>query len=130
MQRLQRRLTPATPVNSAAAFLLQLEELKDDQVSIIKRNKWLEADRVEMSERFARSQDAQAVLRAAADKASAFAAATAEEALAAHALQQRERHGLLELLEQARMPPLRTCATCMHDMHALHSVVGRSCMST
>lgn len=81
---------------------MQLAELKDDQVSIIRRNKWLEENRVEMSRRLAGSQDAQAVLRAAADKALAFAAAASEEAAAADDAQQRERGSLLGLLAEVR----------------------------
>lgn len=81
---------------------MQLAELKEDQVSIIKRNKWLEEHRVEMSRRLAGSQDAQAALRAAADKALAFAAAASEEAAAADDSQRRERGSLLDLLAEVR----------------------------
>eukprot|EP00892_Ulva_mutabilis_P001972 jgi/Ulvmu1/11776/UM008_0190.1 len=80
----------------------ELEELKDDQLSVIKRNKWLETDRVETSARLARSQDAQAALRAAVDKAVAFAAAAADEALAAHGQQQQDARTLLGLLQEIR----------------------------
>lgn len=51
-----------------------------------------------MASRLARCQDAQAALRAAADKAVAFAAAAADESLAAHELQQQDGRTLLQLL--------------------------------
>lgn len=93
-------------------------------MSIIKRNKWLEANRVEMSRRLAGSQDAQATLRAAADKALAYAAAAAEEALAAHDAQLRDGCTLVDLINEVQP------AQCMMRMHYLpdvsltHSCVG------
>lgn len=95
---------------------VQLEELREDQVSIIKRNKWLEANRVEMSRRLAGSQDAQATLRAAADKALAYAAAAAEEALAAHDAQLRDGRTLVDLINEVQP------AQCMMQMHSLSDV--------